>query len=90
MLSSDHVVRRLVLPLCLLHTPSFLSISKILVAQPHAHPLPAVNGLLNRLLVCDLAHVGVVLDLELAAQVLRPEELGKRVRHGQPHGILYR
>lgn len=34
-----------------------------------------MDGLLNGLLVGNLAHVGIVLDLKLATEVLRADEL---------------
>lgn len=63
------------LPPSLFRASNLRSISEILVAKPHAHPFPAVNNLFDGVFVCDLTHVGIMLYLKLAAQVLRSNEL---------------
>lgn len=67
-------MRRL-LPPSLFRASNLRSISEILVAKPHAHPFPAVDSLLDGLFICDFTHVGIVLYLKLATQMLRPNEL---------------
>lgn len=77
-------MRRLVLPLGLLHAPDFRGISEVLVTESHAHPLSAVDHLLDSLLVRDLAHVSIVLYFELAAQVLGPDKLSASSQLASP------
>lgn len=60
--------------LLLLHPPNLRRISQVLITQPHSHPLPPVNSLLNRLLIRNLPHIRIMLNLKLAAQVLRPNK----------------
>lgn len=72
--SSYQGVRSL-LPLCIPFPLDLRCVSQVLIAQTHTHPLSAVDSLLDGLFVGNLAHIGIVLDLKLAPEMLGSDKL---------------